>query len=83
MDSARVRAGAGAGSVRRKHRLAELNELATAKVAELRAELDSDPAASDPRGVARRQPAAEDRQRRVEQAQYALTQIEAGNMAAA
>src|ERR1700754_419211 len=83
VDSVRVRASGGAGSFRRKHRLAELNELATAKVAALRAELDSDPAASDRRGRARRQQAAEDRQRRVEQAQQALAEIEAGHAVAA
>jgi transposase len=83
VDSVRVRTSAGAGSFRRKHRLAELNELAAAKVAALRAELDSDPAASDRRGRARRRQAAEDRQRRVEQAQQALAEIEAGHAAAA
>jgi transposase len=82
VDGVRLRASAGAGSFRRKKRLGELHALATQKVARLRAELDSDPAASDQRGQARRLQAAEDRRRRIEQAQQAHAEIEAQHAAA-
>lgn len=83
VDSVRVRASAGASSFRRKKRLAELEALARAKVATLKAELDSDPGASDRRRQARRLRAANEQQERVEQAEQALAEIEASHAAAA
>jgi transposase len=83
VDSVRVRASAGAGSFRRKKRLAELEGLARAKVAALKVELDSDPGASDRRGQARRLRAVNQRQHRVDEAQQALAEIEANHAAAA
>jgi transposase len=83
VDGVRLRASAGAGSFRRKKRLGQLYELACAKVAALRAELDSDPGASDRRGQSRRLEAAQDRQRRIAQAQQAQAEIEAHRAAEA
>ena len=83
VDGVRLRASAGASSFRRKKRLGELHDLACAKVAALRAELESDPGASDRRGQARRQEATEDRRRRIEQAQQAEAEIAAQQAAAA
>lgn len=82
VDGVRLRASAGASSFRRRQRLGELHELARQKVAALRTELDSDPAASDRRGQARRLQAAEDRRRRVERAQQAQAEIAAQHAAA-
>jgi hypothetical protein len=82
VDGVRLRASAGASSFRRRKRLGELHELARQKVAALRTELNSDPAASDRRGQARRLQAAEDRRRRVERAQQAQAEIEAQHAAA-
>jgi transposase len=83
VDSVRLRASAGASSFRRKKRLAELEASARVKVATLKADLDSDPGASDRRGQARRLRAANEAQQRVEQAQQALAEIEANHAEAA
>lgn len=83
VDGVRLRASAGANSFRSKKRLGQLHDLACQKVAALRVELDSDPGASDRRGQSRRQEAAADRQRRIEQAQRALGEIEAQRAAEA
>jgi transposase len=83
IDGVRLRASAGSGSFRRKKRLGELVEVARAKVAALRGELESDPTASDRRGQARRLAAAEDRTRRLEQAQQAEAEIAAQQAEAA
>ncbi|TWT15560.1 IS1182 family transposase [Reyranella sp. CPCC 100927] len=83
VDGVRLRASAGASSFRSKQRLGQLHDLACQKVAALRAELDSDPAASDRRGQRRRLQAAADRQRRIEQAQQAQAEIEAQRAAEA
>jgi hypothetical protein len=56
-----VRAAAGAGSFRRRERLVELAAAATARVEQLRAELDADPAAGDRRQQAAQQRAAQQR----------------------
>lgn len=83
VDGLRLRASAGASSFRRKKRLGQLHELAREKVVALRGELESDPGASDRRGQARRQSAAQDRQRRLEEAQQAVAEIEAQRAAEA
>ncbi|TWT13719.1 IS1182 family transposase [Reyranella sp. CPCC 100927] len=83
VDGMRLRASAGTNSFRRKKRLDQLHDLASEKVAKLRGELDRDPGASDRRRQARRQWAAEDRQRRIEQAKQALAEIEAQRAAEA
>jgi transposase len=78
-DGTRVRACAGAGSFRRKGRLAELLDLAAAHVAELRALLD-DPGRSAGLSAgqkAARERAARERQARVEAAIAALPDLEA------
>src|SRR5215472_2833068 len=53
-DGVRVRAAAGAGSYRRRPRLEKLLQDAKARVATLRAEVESDPAASTARQLQRR-----------------------------
>ena len=83
VDGMRLRASAGASSFHRKKRLDQLHDLACEKVTKLRAELDSDPGASDRRGQARRIQAAQDRKRRIEEAQQALAEIEAQRAAEA
>jgi len=77
VDGMRLRANAGASSFRSKEKLAELDELARAKVAKLRQELESDPAASDRRRQERQERAATDRQRRIAEAREAQAEIEA------
>lgn len=77
VDGVRVRASAGAGSFRRKERLQRLQAAAEARVAALRKELESDPAATTKRQQARRASAAAERQRRLERAHEALAEIAA------
>jgi transposase len=62
-DGVRVRAAAGAGSYRRRPRLEKLLQDAEARVATLRAEVESDPAASTARQRAARERAARERER--------------------
>jgi transposase len=76
-DGVRVRAAAGAASFRRRPRLLELRRQAAARVAELRAELASDPAATSRRQAAARQRAARERVERLEAAVAALDTLEA------
>jgi Transposase domain (DUF772) len=64
-DGVRVRAAAGAGSFRRRPRLAELAAAAKARAARLRAELDRDPAAGHRRRQAAQQRAAREGEERV------------------
>lgn len=77
VDGVRVRANAGASSFRSQSRLSQLHEMARQKVAELRAELDADPAASSKRSLERKLRAEQDRQKRIEEAQKAADAIEA------
>lgn len=67
-DGVRVRASAGAASFRRHSTLEECRRRAKAEVARLRRDLDADPGAASRREAAARQRAAEDRERRVENA---------------
>ena len=77
VDGLRVRAAAGKNSFHGSERLSALHALACQKVARLRAELEEDPAASEQRGQRRGLQAAEERQRRIEQAQQAQDEIAA------
>lgn len=76
-DGMRVRAAAGAGSFRRRRRLAELAAAARARVARLRAELESDPAAGNRRQQAAQQRAAREREERVQAALDRMSELEA------
>jgi transposase len=64
-DGSKVRAAASRSSMRRRQTLAELEEKARARVAELKQELEVDSAAGERRLSKRRLSAAEDRARRV------------------
>jgi transposase len=67
-DGVRVRASAGAASFRRHSTLWECRRRAKEEVERLRRELNADPGAASRREAAARQRAAEDRERRVENA---------------
>jgi transposase len=78
----RVRAAAGAGSFRRRERLVELAAAATARVEQLRGELDADPAAGDRRQRAAHRRAAQQRaaregEERVKAALDRMSELEA------
>jgi hypothetical protein len=77
VDGLRVRAAAGKNSFHGGEKLRGLHALACAKVAQLRAELEEDPAASERRRQARRLQAARERQRRIEQAAQNQAEIAA------
>jgi transposase len=76
-DGVRVRAAAGAGSYRRRSRLEKLLQEAEARVAALRAEVESDPAASTARQRAARQRAARERVERTKAALERMNELEA------
>jgi hypothetical protein len=81
-DGLRVRAAAGAGSFRRRERLVELAAAATARVEQLRGELDADPAAGDRRQRAAHRRAAQQRaaregEERVKAALDRMSELEA------
>jgi transposase len=76
-DGVRVRAAAGAGSFRRRPRLEELAAAAKARVARLRAEADSDPAAGHRRRQAAQQRAAREHEERVKAALDRMKELEA------
>jgi transposase len=76
-DGVRVRAAAGAASFRRRPRLLELQREAAERVAALRAELDSDPAATSRRQAAARERAARQRGERIAAALAALDSLKA------
>ena len=75
-DGMRVRASAGAGSFRRRLRLKFWQEQARAQVQALKGEIDADPNCANRRRRAAQKRAAEERQKRVEQALEQLTQVE-------
>jgi transposase len=75
-DGLRVRASAGAGSFRRRKRLEELRAAAQARVARLRGELETDPAAGDRRQRAAQERAAREREARVAAAQERMRELE-------
>jgi transposase len=76
-DGLRVRAAAGAGSFRRRERLAQLAAAATARVERLRGEVEADPAAGDRRRRAAQQRAAREREERVKAALDRMDELEA------
>lgn len=76
-DGLRVRAGAGAGSFRRRPSLEKLAAAAHSRVARLRQEAHNDPAASDRRRQAAQQRAAREQQDRVGAALDRLKELEA------
>jgi transposase len=76
-DGVRVRASAGAGSYRRRPRLEKLLQEAEARVAALRAELESDPAAGSARQRAARERAARERVERTTAALERMKELEA------
>lgn len=75
-DGVRVRASAGAASMRRKGSLRDLLEQARARVSELKAQLDADPALDSRRKIAAQQRARQDRQQRVQEALDRLPELE-------
>ena len=76
VDGLRVRASAGSGSFRTGERLQELYAAAKEAVEQLRTEVEEDPGSAERRTKARRQAAAEDRLRRLEEARRAHAKIE-------
>ena len=76
-DGMRVRADAGAASFRRKASLQENLERARARVRELKAELDADPAQDSRRKIAAQQRARREMQQRVQDALKRLPELEA------
>jgi transposase len=76
-DGMRVRAAAGAGSFRRRRRLEEFAAAAKARVARLRTELESDPAAGHRRRQAAQQRCAREREERVKAALDRMGELDA------
>jgi len=76
-DGVRVRASAGAASFRRKASLQENLEQARARVRELKAELDADPAHHSRRKIAAQQRARREMQQRLQDALDRMPQLEA------
>jgi transposase len=76
VDGVRVRASAGASSFRSKGRLVELEDAARRKIARLREELQSDPAAASDRAQKRAAQEAQARLARLEAARKAAEAIE-------
>ncbi len=75
IDGTKVRASAGKGSFRRARKLAELEDLARQRVAQLKAEAHSDPAASETRRQAAQRRGAEDIARRAAAARRTLEKL--------
>lgn len=75
-DGMRVRAGAGAGSFRRRRTLERCLKQARSQVRALKQEIDGDPDASNRRRRAARERAAKERQARLTQALEQLAQVE-------
>jgi transposase len=76
-DGARIRASAGTNSYRRRPRLESLLAEAEARVAQLKAELESDPAAATARQRAARERAARERVERTKAALERMQELEA------
>ena len=77
IDGTKVRASAGKGSFRRGAKLAVLEGMARERVERLKAEAQSDPAASEKRRQASRRRGAEDIARRAAEARRALEKLRA------
>ena len=76
-DGMRVRASAGTGSFRRKEKLEGYLDAARERVAQLKSELEADPAHAERARQAARLRAAKEREERLEQALARLPEIEA------
>jgi transposase len=76
VDGTKVKASAGQSSFKRAVRLEEAEAAAKERVAQLKAEVDADPAASSKRRAAARERAARETQERVAKAKAALAAIE-------
>jgi transposase/IS5 family transposase len=76
-DGMKVRASAGAASLRRRPRLEQFRDEAAAQVAALKKELETDPTTGTRRQQAARQRAAQDRAARLRQALEQLPLVEA------
>ena len=76
-DGMRVRASAGAASFRREERLSEFLVLAKQRVAELKAQADTDPAAAASKARAARTRAAQEREVRIQKALARLPEMAA------
>src|SRR5882724_6143203 len=76
-DGLRVRAGAGAGSFRRRARLGELHAAAQARVERLRAEVETNPTAGDRVQRAAKERGARERAARIAAAQERMKELEA------
>ena len=72
----KVRAHAGRGSLSKSKRLESIEKAVAERVAELKSELDTDPAEPERRCKRRALQAAEERARRVKQAQQKLAELE-------
>jgi transposase len=77
IDGTKIRASAGAGSYKTKMSLAEMEVVAHAHIAELKAEIDTDCAAGLARRTAARARAARERLERIEAAQAMRVKVEA------
>jgi transposase len=76
IDGTKVRAHAGRGSMSKRKRLESIEQAVAERVAELKRELDTDPAEPERRCKRRALQAAEERARRVKQAQQKLAELE-------
>ncbi len=76
IDGTKVRAHAGRGSMSKRKRLESIEQAVAERVAELKSELDTDPAEPERRCKRRALQAAEERARRVKQAQQKLAELE-------
>lgn len=74
-DGLRVRAGAGASSFRRRARLDDLLTAAQTRVARLRAEVETDPAAGDRRQRAAKERGAREREAGIAAAQQRMKEL--------
>jgi len=77
LDGTKVRASAGKGSFRRADKLAALEGLARQRVAQLKAEVQNDPAAGEKRRQAAQRRGAEDIARRAAEARRTLEKLRA------
>jgi hypothetical protein len=76
IDGTKVRAHAGRGSMSKRKRLESIEQAVAERVAALKSELDTDPAEPERRCKRRALQAAEERARRVKQAQQKLAELE-------
>ena len=76
IDGTKVRACAGRGSMSKRKRLERIEQAVAERVAELKSELDTDPAEPERQRKKRALQAAEQRARRVERARQKLAELE-------